>query len=120
MLKNIGSIGLGAMGGSYAKHLLEKKFKVFGIDPDKENSKKFMSYGGIICNDINELIQKTDVIILSLPTVPIFKEIISEITNTNSFYKDKVIIDMNTISLEDKVEAKDLLEKIIFLLLMLL
>ena len=89
MLKNIGSIGLGAMGGSYAKHLLEKKFKVFGIDPDKENSKKFMSYGGIICNDINELIQKTDVIILSLPTVPIFKEIISEITNTNSFYKDK-------------------------------
>ena len=112
MLKNIGSIGLGAMGGSYAKHLLEKKFKVFGIDPDKENSNKFMSCGGIICNNINELIQKTDAIILSLPTVPIFKEIISEITNTNSFYKDKVIIDMNTISLEDKVAAKDLLEKI--------
>ena len=112
MLKNIGSIGLGAMGGSYAKHLLEKKFKVFGIDPNKENSKKFMLYGGIICNDINELIKKTDVIILSLPTVPIFKEIISEIANSNSFFKNKVIIDMNTISLEDKIEARDILEKI--------
>ena len=112
MFKNIGSIGLGAMGGSYAKHLLENNFKVFGIDPDKENSKLFISNGGTILNNINELFDKSKVIILSLPTVPIFHKVIREIERCKYFTDPKVIIDMNTISLEDKIDAKNKLEKL--------
>jgi len=61
LFKNIGSIGLGAMGGSYAKHLLENNFKVFGIDPDKKNSKLFISNGGVILNNITDLFVKSNV-----------------------------------------------------------
>ena len=32
-MKIIGLIGLGAMGGSYAKHLLASGYKVFVVDP---------------------------------------------------------------------------------------
>ena len=112
LLKIIGSIGLGAMGGSYAKHLLKNNYRVFGIDPDNDNSKSFTSLGGIILNNIRDLISKSDVIILSLPTVPIFQEIIKEIEKCKSFSDPKVIIDMNTISLEDKLDAKNKLEKL--------
>ena len=79
MKQIIGSIGLGAMGGCYASHLLDNKFIVYGIDPDQKNSTIFKSKGGILLNNINALIEKSDVIILSLPTVPIFKEIIERI-----------------------------------------
>ena len=31
-MKKIGSIGLGAMGGSYARFLIENNYKVYGLD----------------------------------------------------------------------------------------
>ena len=78
-MKTIGSIGLGAMGGSYAKFLIEDNYTVYGVDPDTQNAEIFIDLGGILLNNISELVDKSDVIILSLPTVPIFKEVINEI-----------------------------------------
>jgi 3-hydroxyisobutyrate dehydrogenase-like beta-hydroxyacid dehydrogenase len=110
-LKTVGLIGLGAMGGSYAKHLLASGYQVFGVDPDKNNRNLFSSLGGLILDNINDLTKKCKIIILSLPTVPIFKDVIKEIENNKSLLETKIIIDMNTISLEDKLEAKNKLKK---------
>ena len=110
-MKVIGLIGLGAMGGSYAKHLLSSGYEVMGVDPDKSNSSLFTSSGGIIVSNINDLMSKCKVIILSLPTVPIFKDVINQFEKNNSVSKTEVVIDMNTISLEDKLEAKNRLNK---------
>ena len=111
-MKIIGLIGLGAMGGSYAKHLLDSGYEVFGVDPDTKNRSLFSSCGGIILNDISSLSGKCKVIILSLPTVPIFKDVINEFERNKSKFKTTLIIDMNTISLEDKLEAKNKLKKL--------
>ena len=83
-MKVIGLIGLGAMGGSYAKHLLSSGYEVFGVDPDKSNSSLFVSSGGIIVSDINDLMSKCKVIILSLPTVPIFKDVVNQFEKAKS------------------------------------
>ena len=32
----VGQVGLGIMGGAFAKHLLAAKFGVIGFDPDKK------------------------------------------------------------------------------------
>ena len=45
-MKTIGSIGLGAMGGSYAKFLIEDNYTVYGVDPDTQNAEIFTSLGG--------------------------------------------------------------------------
>ena len=111
-MKVIGLIGLGAMGGSYAKHLLSSGYEVFGVDPDKSNSSLFVSSGGIIVSDINDLMSKCKVIILSLPTVPIFKDVVNQFEKNNSVSMTEVVIDMNTISLEDKLDAKNKLSKL--------
>lgn len=112
MLEIIGSIGLGAMGGSYAFHLLNNGYKVLGLDPDIKNSDIFSKNGGIIVNNISNLLEKSDVIILSLPTVPIFKSVIKDIVENYDGTKSKILIDMNTISLEDKLSAKNQLNKL--------
>ena len=112
MLEIIGSIGLGAMGGSYAFHLLNNGYKVLGLDPDIKNSDIFSKNGGIIVNNISNLLEKSDVIILSLPTVPIFKSVIKDIVENYDGIKSKILIDMNTISLEDKLSAKNQLNKL--------
>ena len=112
MLEIIGSIGLGAMGGSYAFHLLNNGYKVLGLDPDIKNSDIFSKNGGIIVNNISDLLEKSDVIILSLPTVPIFKSVIKDIVENYDGTKSKILIDMNTISLEDKLSAKNQLNKL--------
>jgi len=112
LLEIIGSIGLGAMGGSYAFHLLNNGYKVLGLDPDIKNSDIFSKNGGIIVNNISNLLEKSDVIILSLPTVPIFKGVIKDIVENYDGTKSKILIDMNTISLEDKLSAKNQLNKL--------
>jgi len=111
-MKTIGSIGLGAMGGSYAKFLIEDNYTVYGVDPDTQNAEIFTSLGGLLFNNISELVDKSNVIILSLPTVPIFKEVINEIEVNGKSNESKILIDMNTISLGDKIETKNKLEKL--------
>ena len=111
-MKTIGSIGLGAMGGSYAKFLIEDNYTVYGVDPDTQNAEIFTSLGGVLLNNISELVDKCNVIILSLPTVPIFKEVINEIEVNGKSNESKILIDMNTISLGDKIETKNKLEKL--------
>ena len=111
-MKTIGSIGLGAMGGSYAKFLIEDNYTVYGVDPDTQNAEIFTSLGGLLLNNISELVDKSNVIILSLPTVPIFKEVINEIEVNGKSNESKILIDMNTISLVDKIETKNKLEKL--------
>jgi len=111
-MKTIGSIGLGAMGGSYAKFLIEDNYTVYGVDPDNQNAEIFTSLGGLLLNNISELVDKCNVIILSLPTVPIFKEVINEIEVNGKSNESKILIDMNTISLVDKIETKNKLEKL--------
>ena len=111
-MKTIGSIGLGAMGGSYAKFLIEDNYTVYGVDPDTQNAEIFTSLGGLLLNNISELVDKSNVIILSLPTVPIFKEVINEIEVNGKSNESKILIDMNTISLDDKIETKNKLEEL--------
>ena len=111
-MKTIGSIGLGAMGGSYAKFLIEDNYTVYGVDPDTQNAEIFTSSGGLLLNNISVLVDKSNVIILSLPTVPIFKEVINEIEVNGRSNESKILIDMNTISLDDKIETKKKLEKL--------
>jgi len=111
-MKTIGSIGLGAMGGSYAKFLIEDNYTVYGVDPDTQNAEIFTSLGGLLLNNIRELVDKSNVIILSLPTVPIFKEVINEIEVNGKSNESKILVDMNTISLGDKIETKNKLEKL--------
>ena len=104
---NVGIIGLGVMGGAFATHLIKRNFKVFGVEPNKKNAKNFINRDGEILKDINELFIKCDFIITSLPSVKSYKEVLKAILKETKFRVKKTIIDMNTISISDKLNFKD-------------
>ena len=65
----VGQVGLGIMGGSFAKHLLAAKFGVIGFDPDKKARAAHSARGGDIAASGAEVARQCRVIITSLPSV---------------------------------------------------
>ena len=98
---NIGLIGLGAMGGAYAKHLLKNNFKCFGIDLDKNNILKFIQLGGQEIT-YDELLNKVDIVLTSLPSLIAYKDVLNNLKRLGKNNSKKIILDMNTISIDDK------------------
>ncbi len=98
---NIGLIGLGAMGGAYAKHLLKNKFKCFGIDLDKNNILKFIQLGGQEIT-YDELFNKVEIVLTSLPSLNAYKDVLNNLNRLGKNNPKKIILDMNTISIDDK------------------
>ena len=98
---NIGLIGLGAMGGAYAKHLLKNNFKCFGIDLDKNNILKFIQLGGQEIT-YDELFHKVEIVLTSLPSLNAYKDVLNNLKRLGKNNPKKIILDMNTISIDDK------------------
>ena len=98
---NIGLIGLGAMGGAYAKHLLKNNFKCFGIDLDKNNVLKFIQLGGQEIT-YDELFNKVEIVLTSLPSLNAYKDVLNNLKRLGKNNSKKIILDMNTISIDDK------------------
>ena len=98
---NIGLIGLGAMGGAYAKHLLKNNFKCFGIDIDKNNILKFIQFGGQEIT-YDELFNKVEIVLTSLPSLNAYKDVLNNLNRLGKNNQKKIILDMNTISIDDK------------------
>ena len=108
---NIGIIGLGAMGGAYAKHLLKNNFKCFGIDLDKNNILKFIQLGGQEIT-YDELFNKVEIVLTSLPSLNAYKDVLNNLKRLGKNNSKKIILDMNTISIDDKNMFKNEINKL--------
>ena len=103
---NIGLIGLGAMGGAYAKHLLKNNSKCFGIDLDKNNILKFIQLGGQEIT-YDELFNKVEIVLTSIPSLNAYKDVLNNLKRLGKNNPKKIILDMNTISIDDKKMFKN-------------
>jgi len=65
----VGLIGLGTMGGAFARHLLEAGYAVSGYDIDAKRRQALKALGGRPAASIAELSRESPVIITSLPSV---------------------------------------------------
>jgi L-threonate 2-dehydrogenase len=65
----VGQIGLGIMGGAFAKHLLAAKFAVLGFDPDKKARAAHKARGGALAATGMDVARACQVLITSLPSV---------------------------------------------------
>jgi 3-hydroxyisobutyrate dehydrogenase-like beta-hydroxyacid dehydrogenase len=108
--KNIGFIGLGIMGESMCENIVKAGYNVNVFDLNKEQIKKLESIGAKGVNSIEEIGKKSTYIIIMVPNSDNVKDVIGSLLP--GIQKDKVIIDMSTISpavsisLAKKVEEK--------------
>jgi ABC-type uncharacterized transport system substrate-binding protein len=75
----VGVVGLGNMGGAFAKHLAAAGWRVFGYDIDAGRKRAAKKAGVEIAPDVRTLAAAAPVIILSLPHVDALAATVAEI-----------------------------------------
>ena len=76
---NVGFIGLGNVGSKIAKNILKNKNNLFIHDLDKKKGLKLIKDGAVWSNNLEELSQKSDIIITCLPSPKAVNHVISNL-----------------------------------------
>jgi 3-hydroxyisobutyrate dehydrogenase-like beta-hydroxyacid dehydrogenase len=105
----VGIVGLGIMGGSFAKNLVAAGFRVVGFDVDSGARRAAAKAGVEIVKSAAELAAVAPTIITSLPIAEALDAAAAEIVAAK--LPPRVIIEASTFTLEDKKRAEAALRK---------
>jgi 3-hydroxyisobutyrate dehydrogenase-like beta-hydroxyacid dehydrogenase len=106
---SIGVIGLGIMGGAFAKHLAAAGWKVFGYDIDPARRKALARLGVQIVNDVKSVAAAAPHILTSLPHPDALTAIAEAIAAAQ--VSPRIIAECSTFTIEDKQKAEKILRK---------
>ena len=113
MSLKVGIVGLGIMGGSFAKNLRDANFEVCGFDILDDNIQNLVSLGGIAGSSPRDVATQSDVVITSLPSIAAFHEVMSGKDGLKDAKKDGlIIIECSTLPIDEKQAAHDTLAEI--------
>jgi len=113
MTLKIGIVGLGIMGGSFAKNLLEAGFEVCGFDIADENIEALVDLGGTTATSARDAAEQSDVVITSLPSIPAFHDVMTGENGLKDAANDGlIVIECSTLPIEDKQAAHDGLKEV--------
>jgi L-threonate 2-dehydrogenase len=105
----VGVIGLGIMGGAFARHLAAAGWRVVGYDIDPKAKRTAARAGVELSKDIADLAAKVPVIITSLPHPDALHGTVAAIVAAK--VKPRILVEASTFTLEDKVKAEQALRK---------
>jgi L-threonate 2-dehydrogenase len=104
----VGVVGLGNMGGAFARHLASAGWKVFGFDID-DARKSAAREAGVEIAPLETLAAEASVIILSLPSPQALDAAVAAITA--QALPPRIVIEASTFTLADKERAEAALRK---------
>jgi 3-hydroxyisobutyrate dehydrogenase-like beta-hydroxyacid dehydrogenase len=105
---SVGVVGLGIMGGAFARNLLAEGWHVLGHDVDPARRRALARAGVEIAADARQLAGATRTVITSLPAPAALEQTVAAIVEARA--RPLVIIDTGTFALADKLEAARRLE----------
>jgi 3-hydroxyisobutyrate dehydrogenase-like beta-hydroxyacid dehydrogenase len=105
----VGVVGLGIMGGAFARNLAESGWRVFGYDIDPARRRALAKVGVEVSPDVATLARTVPVIITSLPSPQALDAVVGDITGTK--LPPRVVIEASTLTLDDKFRAERALTK---------
>jgi len=97
---SVGIVGLGIMGGAFAKNLVASGWKVVGFDISKERCAELAAKGVTIAASVAEVVASSPVVMTSLPSLKAIDTVAKEIAASQS--SPRIVVEMSTIPLEDK------------------
>ncbi len=104
----VGVVGLGTMGGAFARHLAAAGWRVLGFDIDATR-KRAAARVGVAITPLETLAAAAPVIILSLPNPQALDATVAAITRQQ--LSRKIVVEASTFKLEDKERAEAALRK---------
>jgi 3-hydroxyisobutyrate dehydrogenase-like beta-hydroxyacid dehydrogenase len=105
----VGVVGLGIMGGSFARNLVAGGFRVVGYDIDTTARRAAAKAGVELAVDIASLARAVPVIITSLPSPQALKDTVAALAAAR--VPRRVVVEASTFTLEDKLAAQHALGK---------
>jgi L-threonate 2-dehydrogenase len=105
----VGVVGLGNMGGAFARHLAAAGWRVLGFDVAATRKRAATRAGVEVVPDVATLAAAAPTIILSLPNVGALDATVAAITEAN--VPGGTIVETSTFAIEDKERAGEALRK---------
>ena len=99
----VGVIGLGIMGGAFARNLVTAGWRVVGYDPNPARRREARRAGVDLANNAAEVASAVPIILTSLPKPQALTETVQEIAAAK--LKSKVVVEMSTFTISDKEKA---------------
>jgi putative dehydrogenase len=106
---NVGIVGLGIMGGAFARNLVAAGWRVVGYDVDAARRRAMVRAGVEIAQDAKTLAAEVRTIITSLPKPAALDATVKAIIDAS--VGRRVIVEMSTFAIDDKVDAERALRK---------
>ena len=111
--QKVGIIGLGIMGGAFARNILDSGFTVFGHDVVESNVNQLVELGGVAADSARDVAEQADTVITSLPSVSSFHDVMTGKNGISSIAKHGlIVVECSTLSISDKQTAHDALKKV--------
>jgi L-threonate 2-dehydrogenase len=105
----VGVIGLGIMGGAFARHLAAAGWRVIGYDVAPDRRRALARLGVEIAEDAADVARKAKTIITSLPSPKALAATAAAIAKAG--VSRRVVVEMSTFTIEDKTAAEAVLRK---------
>ncbi len=100
----VGVLGLGIMGGAYARNLRARGFDVLGFDPDPAAQAALRAVGGSVAADALGVAQGAQVVLMALASPKVLAA--SMAAMAPALTADHVLVEMGTLPLEAKEAAR--------------
>ena len=105
----VGVIGLGIMGGAFAKNLVAAGWRVIGYDISAAKRREAKRAGVELVNDAAEVAAEAPIILTSLPKPRALMDTVQRVAAAK--LKGKVVAEMSTFTISDKEKAERVLRK---------
>ena len=109
MVKRVGVVGLGIMGGAFAHNLAKAGWRVVGFDIDPARNRAMARAGVHIASDVAALAREAPTIITSLPKPAALDATVRAIVKAG--VSPCLIVEASTFTIEDKRNAERVLRK---------
>ena len=110
--KYVGVVGLGIMGGAISKNLIDSGFKVFGFDIDLNQQNKAKLFGVDIVKSLEEMVERVDYILTSLPKVEALSSFSKALIQSNKVKNNRILVaELSTFPISCKNENYNILRK---------
>ena len=97
---SVGIVGLGIMGGAFAKNLVGSGWKVVGFDVSVERCAELAKAGVTIAKSVADVMAACPVVMTSLPSLKAIDTVAKEIAASKA--PPRIVLEMSTIPLDDK------------------
>jgi 3-hydroxyisobutyrate dehydrogenase/glyoxylate/succinic semialdehyde reductase len=109
MDKTVGIIGLGIMGGAIARNLVDRGWRVIAFDIDAARRDQLAQANVIIAANATEVARDAPIVMISLPSPAAVDQVAQEIANSG--YTQRILVELSTLSLADKLRFEATLTK---------